>query len=121
MAMDEIKLCAKDVTTYVGHTISHPILARTDDATARAEIETSWRRLQQETTAAIPVFCYPNGGPSDISPRETQILRDVGISAAVTSQPGYATPSAFCSNRESPYLVPRFPYGETTTDLVQVV
>ena len=121
MTWDEIRQCGKGVTTFGAHTVNHPILARTDDATARAEIETSWHRLQQETTAAIPVFCYPNGGPSDISPRETQILRDVGMSAAVTSQPGYATPSAFSTNRESPYLVPRFPYGETTTDLVQVV
>jgi peptidoglycan/xylan/chitin deacetylase (PgdA/CDA1 family) len=121
MSWDEIRRCGKGVTTFGAHTMSHPILARTDDATARSEIETSWRRLQQETSAAIPVFCYPNGGPSDISARETQILRDIGISAAVTSQPGYATPRAFSSSTESPYLVPRFPYGETTTDLVQVV
>jgi peptidoglycan/xylan/chitin deacetylase (PgdA/CDA1 family) len=121
MSWDEIRGCGKGVTTFGGHTMSHPILARTDDATARAEIETSWRRLQQETSAAIPVFCYPNGGPSDISARETQILRDVGISAAVTSQPGYATPAAFSESHDSPYLIPRFPYGETMTDLVQVV
>ena len=121
MSWDEIRRCGKGVTTFGAHTMSHPILARTDDATARSEIETSWRRLQKETSAAIPVFCYPNGGPSDISARETQILRDVGIAAAVTSQPGYATPRGFSANQESPYLVPRFSYGETTTDLVQVV
>jgi peptidoglycan/xylan/chitin deacetylase (PgdA/CDA1 family) len=121
MSWDEIKRCGEGVTTFGAHTVSHPILARTDDATARAEIETSWRRLQQQTSAAIPVFCYPNGETSDISAREMQILRDIGITAAVTSQPGYATHGAFTGQPDGPYLVPRFSYGESRTELVQVV
>ena len=121
MTWDEIRRCGNGVTTFGAHTVSHPILARTDDSVARAEIETSWRRLRQETTAAIPVFCYPNGSRSDITSREIGLLRDVGLSAAVTSQPGYATPGEFAAHPDHPYLVPRFPYGESTTDLVQVV
>jgi peptidoglycan/xylan/chitin deacetylase (PgdA/CDA1 family) len=121
MSWDEIRRCGERLTTFGAHTVSHPILARTDDSAARAEIETSWRRLQRETNAAIPVFCYPNGGPSDLSAREMQILRDVGIAAAVTSQPGYATHGGFTSRADGPYLVPRFSYGDSTTELVQVV
>ena len=121
MSWDEIRRCARGVTTFGAHTVTHPILARTDDGVGRSEIATSWRRLQEETSAAIPVFCYPNGDEGDLSARETGMLRDAGLTAAVTSRPGYASPAQFHSHPDSPYLVPRFPYGDKTTELVQVV
>jgi hypothetical protein len=121
MSWDEIRACARGVTTFGAHTVSHPILARADDAAARHEIETSWRRLLAETSAAIPVFCYPNGGPTDLGLRETKILRELGLAAAVTTQPGYASGPDFRSGPDAPYLMPRFPYGGETTELVQVV
>ena len=121
MSWDEIRACGRGVTTFGAHTVSHPILARTDDAVARSEIETSWRRLAAETSAAIPVFCYPNGGPTDLGVRETGILRELGLTAAVTTRPGYASSPAFHRGSDAPYLIPRFPYGGETTDLVQVV
>ena len=121
MTWDEIRACARGVTTFGAHTVSHPILSRTDDTVARSEIETSWRRLSEETSAAIPVFCYPNGGFGDVTERETTILSRVGLTAAVTSRPGYASPAAFHEAPDARYLVPRFPYGGDTTELVQVV
>ena len=121
LTWDEIRACSNGLTTFGAHTVTHPILARTDDATARREIETSWRRVASETTAAIPVFCYPNGGSTDLGPRETRILRDLGMTAAVTSQMGYATVEAFHRDADGPFLVPRFPYYGDTTSLVQVV
>jgi peptidoglycan/xylan/chitin deacetylase (PgdA/CDA1 family) len=121
MTWDQIRACARGVTTFGAHTVSHPILSRTDDAVARSEIETSWRRLCDETSAAIPVFCYPNGGVGDVTPRETGILTRLGLTAAVTSRPGYASPTAFHHAPDARFLVPRFPYGGDTTELVQVV
>ena len=121
MSWDEIRACGRGVTTFGAHTVTHPILARTDDATSRIEIETSWRRLSAETTAAIPVFCYPNGGETDLGSREIGILRELGITAAVTSRPGYATVAAFHAGVDAPFLVPRFPYGGETNGLVQIV
>jgi peptidoglycan/xylan/chitin deacetylase (PgdA/CDA1 family) len=121
MTWDEIRACGTGVTTFGAHTVSHPILARTDDATARFEIEESWRRLRAETDAAISVFCYPNGGPGDVSSREAAMLRDVGIGAAVTSTPGYASSARWSAAADAPYFVPRFPYGGQLTELAQVV
>jgi peptidoglycan/xylan/chitin deacetylase (PgdA/CDA1 family) len=121
MTWDEVRACGRGVTTFGAHTVTHPILARTDDAGARSEIETSWRRLSAETSAAIPVFCYPNGAEGDLGPRETGILREIGMTAAVTSRPGYATVAAFHRDADARFLVPRFPYGGETNELVQFV
>ena len=121
MTWDEIRACGRSVTTFGAHTVTHPILARADDVVARSEIETSWRRLEAETTAAVPVFCYPNGGESDLGAREWRILRELGIRAAVTSRPGYASVAGFHHDADSRFVVPRFPYGGETTELVQVV
>jgi peptidoglycan/xylan/chitin deacetylase (PgdA/CDA1 family) len=121
MTWDEVRACARGGTTFGAHTVTHPILARTDDAVARHEIETSWRRLRQETGGAVPVFCYPNGDTGDLGPREMSILRDVGVEGAVTSRPGYASASAFHADADAPFLVRRFPYGGEPNEVVQVV
>lgn len=121
MTWDEIRACGRGVTTFGAHTVSHPILARTDDAVARAEIEGSWNRVRAETDAAVPVFCYPNGGPNDVTARETTILTELELAAAVTSRPGYASPGGFRATPDARYLVPRFPYGGDRHELVQVV
>jgi peptidoglycan/xylan/chitin deacetylase (PgdA/CDA1 family) len=121
MTWDEIRACGGRLTTFGAHTVSHPILSRTDDALARHEIEHSWRQLREHTDAAIGVFCYPNGGPNDVTPRETGILRSLGLDAAVTSRPGYASVDGWMDGPDAPFLVPRFPYGGGTNELVQVV
>lgn len=121
MTWDEIRSCARGVTTFGAHTVSHPILARTEDAVARLEIEESWRELRAHTDATVGVFCYPNGGPGDITTREASILRGVGIDAAVTSQPGYASVPGWTAFPDARYHLPRFPYGGQLTELAQVV
>lgn len=121
MTWEEIRACGRGVTTFGAHTVTHPVLSRTNDDVARSEIEGSWRRLQHETDAAIPVFCYPNGGLDDLGARELSIVHDVGMRAAVTSRPGYASAAGFHSASDAPYLLPRFPYGGDMTELVQVV
>ena len=121
MTWDQIRACGRGLTSFGAHTVSHPILARTDDAVARFEIEESWRRLREQTDAAVGVFCYPNGGPGDVTAREAMILRGAGIVAAVTSSPGYASVAGWQAATDGPYLVPRFPYGGQLHELAQVV
>jgi peptidoglycan/xylan/chitin deacetylase (PgdA/CDA1 family) len=121
MTWDQIRECGRGLTTFGAHTVSHPILARTNDALARFEIEESWRRLREQTEAAIGVFCYPNGGPGDATSREATILRDAGITAAVTSSPGYASATRWKAATSGPYFVPRFPYDGQLHELAQVV
>jgi peptidoglycan/xylan/chitin deacetylase (PgdA/CDA1 family) len=121
MTWDEVRACGRRLTSFGPHTVSHPILSRTGDAQSRREVEESWLRLREETEAAIGVFCYPNGTDADFGAREISTLRDVGIQAAVTSRPDYSSPGVWHDEPDGRFRLPRFPYGETRNELVQVV
>jgi peptidoglycan/xylan/chitin deacetylase (PgdA/CDA1 family) len=87
---DELRKAEVRGMRFGPHTVTHPILARTDDQQCEAEVRGSWERLRQEARNPTPVFCYPNGQPADFGPRETDLLAGLGLLAAVTGQPGYA-------------------------------
>ena len=121
MTWDEIRACARRGVSFGPHTVTHPIMSQLDDTSARREIEDSWLRLQTETTAAIPAFCYPNGGVADISAREPALLRALGFDTALTATSGHASVSAWHSSLDAPFLVPRFGYNGNPALFKQVV
>lgn len=94
------------------HTVTHPILARTDDAQAEREIRGSWQRLGQEVTRPVSVFCYPNGLRGDFGEREFGVLGQLGLRGAVTAEPGYASLQAM-SAPTGRFHVPRFSFSES--------
>ena len=66
------------------HTISHPILARTDDVTAEFEIANGKRRLEEITGAPVHLFAYPNGRPTqDYDRRHVAMVKAAGFSAVM--------------------------------------
>lgn len=71
------------------HTVSHPILARCDDATAKREIEAGRSRLETLLDERIRFFAYPNGKlGTDYTPKHADMAREIGFEAAVTTNPG---------------------------------
>jgi len=122
MSWDEVRGCARHGVTYGPHTMSHPILAQADDASAQREIEGSWVRLQEQTSAAVPIFCYPNGGPGDFSSRrEPALLRRLCFDGAVTAINEHASPSLWHSSSDAPFLLPRFGYNGNPALFKQVI
>lgn len=121
MSWDEIRACASRGVVFGSHTVTHPIMSQLDDASAYREIEDSWLRLRRETSAAVPAFCYPNGGVGDISPREPSVLRALGFDTAVTATSGHASVSSWHSSADSPFLVPRFGYNGNPVLFKQIV
>jgi len=119
MTWDEVRACARRGVTFGPHTVTHPILSQADPQASNEEIEESWWRLQQETDAAIPIFCYPNGDPGSFGAREIATVQRLGLVGAVSSVPDYV------SDRSRPdsavYSVPRFTYPEERSALVQIV
>jgi peptidoglycan/xylan/chitin deacetylase (PgdA/CDA1 family) len=93
-----------------GHCVHHPILARLDEAQARAEIEQGRDHLTQWLGVAPRAFAYPNGFPGrDWGPREAALVRAAGFSCAVATAYGTATRHA------DPYGLPRImPWGRST-------
>ncbi len=86
-----------------GHTHSHPILARSDDAQATAEIRDNRRALAEVLGTAPTLFAYPNGVPvQDYDQRHVQMVEAAGYRYAVSTAWGGA-------HRDSPrYQIPRF-------------
>ncbi|MES2177447.1 MAG: polysaccharide deacetylase family protein [Gemmatimonadota bacterium] len=121
LSWDNVRSLAQKGITFGPHTVTHPILSRVSDAQSAMEIRESWRRLKDETTAAVPIFCYPNGREVDFTAREMDILKREGFTAAFTATAGYAEARDFSVvDSVSRYRVRRYPFPDRHEDLVQI-
>ena len=74
------------------HTMSHPILARIDEDSARQEIRASKDVLEQITGRPVTSFAYPNGRPiNDYTARDVLLAREAGFDLALSTAWGAAT------------------------------
>lgn len=80
------------LTTFGGHTHTHPILSRLDTAQMALEIRTCKERIEAETGRAPTCFAYPNGRATDYTPETKDILRRNGFSLAFATCEGIAGP-----------------------------
>ena len=75
-----------------GHTRTHPILERLDDAAAQQEIVSGKQELEALLEEQVKVFAYPNGIPGhDYSERHVDMVRQAGFDAAVSTRSACAT------------------------------
>ena len=93
------------------HTVSHPILSRLDQATARREMADGRARLEDLLQQRVGLFAYPNGRPdTDYLVDDAQMARTLGFDAAFSTAWG----AAGCES--DPYQLPRFtPWGRSRT------
>lgn len=86
-----------------GHTMTHPILAKTAPDTARREIAEGKRRLEDITGRPVRLFAYPNGRPNvDYDRTHVDMVRELGFDAAFSTAPGAL------DERGDPFQIPRF-------------
>ncbi len=91
------------------HTVSHPILARLDDAMAKREIADSRDRLEGILGERIGLFAYPNGKlGNDYSPIHANIVKSLGFTAAVSTNWGA------CTKASDIFQLPRFTPWDTS-------
>ena len=121
MTWDHVRTLERQGMTFGPHSVSHPILSRTQPERAVAEITESWRRLQAETRNPIPVFCYPNGVYADFGDREIAIVRKLGLWGALSSEGGFADPVSFQQGSDGPFMIKRHPFPEDLSFLAQYV
>ncbi|WIT11339.1 polysaccharide deacetylase family protein [Paucibacter sediminis] len=85
------------------HTVSHPILATLDEASARREIGDSKRYLEDLLREPVRLFAYPNGKPGqDYSAQSVEVVKSLGFDAAVSTAWGAARQG------DSMFELPRF-------------
>lgn len=103
MSEEQLRSLARAGMGIGGHTVSHPILARLDEARARDEIAQGKKTLEKVVEAPVALFAYPNGKPGrDYTARDVAIVRDVGFEAAVSTTWGVA------GEQSDVYQLPRF-------------
>ena len=96
------------------HTITHPILAKLDDAIAKREIANSRDQLEGILGERIGLFAYPNGRlGNDYSPTHANIVKSLGFDAAVTTNWGAGTKASdlFQLPRFTPWDSSRWRFG----------
>jgi len=85
------RLSANPMFEFGGHTATHPILAAAPESAQREEIENNLRCLAAWTGRRAAAFAYPNGQPGvDYSEVTMQVLRDLAMPIAFTTQSGFA-------------------------------
>jgi peptidoglycan/xylan/chitin deacetylase (PgdA/CDA1 family) len=120
MDWDTVRGCERSGTTFGPHTVSHPILSQLDDARAEQEITESWHAVRDATAAAVPVFCYPNGGPRDFSAREERLAARAGMRAAVSGMEGCVHLDKHRRGSIDLFSLPRFAYSEQKPRFIQI-
>lgn len=112
LTWDDARTWEKSGIRFAPHTRTHRILSKLDESTCRAEIEGSWRRLQEELTTPDPVFAYPNGQPADFGAREQAMLAELGFEGAFAGRVDYAEAGPVVRDRLGRFGVPRLDLPE---------
>jgi len=77
--------------TLGAHTVTHPILSRTDDVAARNEIARGRDELESLSRGRVSLFAYPNGRPGrDYTAAHVRLVKEMGFDAAVSTAWGIA-------------------------------
>ncbi|KMO44314.1 polysaccharide deacetylase [Methylobacterium tarhaniae] len=93
LSAGELRDLARDETvTLAAHTLSHPMLAKHDAATARREIVEARTRLGALLGRVPEHVSYPVGDPGSAGPREFALAREAGYRTGVTTRPGHLFP-----------------------------
>jgi peptidoglycan/xylan/chitin deacetylase (PgdA/CDA1 family) len=94
LAWDAIRQMDERIATFGAHTMTHPVLSRlAGEDEVRREIEGSKRRIEEALHRPVDHFCYPNGGPGDITPECVELVRQAGFRTAVTTVTGLNDPA----------------------------
>ena len=103
MTDEQIMLLYQNGMEIGGHTVSHPIMAKTPGKQLIKEVKDNKLALENLLNTPIRFFAYPNGKPLlDYLPEQVQMISDKGYQAAVSTQWGVA------DNNSDFFQLPRF-------------
>ncbi|GGK43067.1 polysaccharide deacetylase family protein [Salinarimonas ramus] len=104
LTFDELASLARDPKVTLGaHTLTHPMLAKWDEATATREIVESREALVAATGREVRHLAYPVGDPGSAGEREFAIAREAGFATALTTRPGHL----FAAHADRLHALPR--------------
>lgn len=90
---DGLRQIARDPLCTIGvHTLTHPMLAKHDEAFARRELAESRVIIEREIGQPARHLAFPVGDPTSAGPREFALAEELGFASAVTTRPGMVFP-----------------------------
>jgi peptidoglycan/xylan/chitin deacetylase (PgdA/CDA1 family) len=93
LGWDELQTLAREPDVSIGaHSLSHPILAKSDAMTARREVAESRAVLERRLGRPVRHLAYPFGDSSAVGAREFRFARQAGYVTATTSRPAHVFP-----------------------------
>jgi peptidoglycan/xylan/chitin deacetylase (PgdA/CDA1 family) len=102
MTWDDVGMLDRSLVAIGSHSMTHPVLSRTDPGLMRREIVDSKRMLEDRLARPVNYFCYPDGA---YSPEVLDLVRRT-YRAAVTTRPDFVRPG------QDRWLLPRIGAGE---------
>lgn len=114
MTWDQVRALGEKGVTFGPHTVTHPNLAALPLEEAMEEIEKSWDRVCTETTACIPVFCFPYGRSWSLTPEVVKIPERAGLEGAVDAREAYLSVGDL---EERPFELPRMGWPNTLPEV----
>lgn len=118
MTWDEARQAEALGMRFGPQTVTHPILSQTDDRQSRYELVHSWERVVAELRRPLPIFCYPNGLPTDFGPREIRVLEELGLQGSVAGTAGFPSTANFHSPGQR-FRLPRVAYSDSLWNNIQ--
>lgn len=88
--LEDLKIIAREGFTIGGHTLNHTNLAiLRDSEKLRYEIAEDKNKLEKLTRSKIDYFAYPSGAIENPETNITELLKELGYKAAVTTASGF--------------------------------
>ena len=104
MGWEELAELASDPLVTIGaHTITHPMLAKLPEKSARSEMDLSRSVIEAALAKRPEHLSFPVGDRTSAGPREFSIAAELGFKTAVTTRPGVLFPE----HREHLTALPR--------------
>ena len=117
MSWEQAKALEKRGMRFGAHTRKHVTLSKEDDISARAQIGESVQAVRKHLHNPSNIFCYPTGRPEDFGQRDMDIVEDLGLAGALSTDWGYHDQSA---NR-SRFSIPRIGMPGGIQDFHQII
>ena len=93
MSWTELAQLANDPLVTIGaHTVNHPMLAKLEKDTVRAEMDLSRSVIEAALAVRPQHLSYPFGDRTSAGAREFEIAAELGFKTAVTTRPGVLFP-----------------------------
>jgi peptidoglycan/xylan/chitin deacetylase (PgdA/CDA1 family) len=106
MDWDQLRSLASQGFEIGSHSESHLDLGTADPESARADLQLSRRKLEEQLGRPAQLFAYPFGARNNISPASLEVVREMGFSCCLGC---YGGPNALGT---SPFHLTRIPIAQ---------